>query len=72
MIAEHCKYETIHTSSIRSSCYELKYKSTLKEFKVKELLQDTLPTYFIYTDIEQVLKIDCLSLITKKWFIKGI
>jgi hypothetical protein len=71
MIAEHCKYETIHTSSIRSSCYELKYKSTLKEFKLEELLKDTLPTYFIYKDIEQVLKIDCQSIITDE-FIKGI
>jgi hypothetical protein len=50
----------------------LKYKSTFKEFKVEELLQDTLPTYFIYRDIEQVLKIDCQSFITDEKFIEGI
>jgi hypothetical protein len=35
-------------------------------------LQDTLPTYFNDRDIEQVLKIDCQSLITDEWFIKHI
>jgi hypothetical protein len=44
----------------------LKYKSTFKEFKLEELMQDTLPIYFNYRDIEQILKIDCLSLITEE------
>jgi hypothetical protein len=72
MIAESYKYETIHTSSIRSSCYELIYISKLKEFKVEELLQDTLPIYFNERNIEQVLKIDCQSIITDEKFIQCI
>ena len=52
--SESAKYETIHTSLMRSSISSksLKYLATFKEFKVEELLQDTLPDYFIYTDIE--------------------
>ena len=41
-----------------------RYFSEFKEFKVEDLLGDTLPDYFIYTDIEQILKIDVLSLLT--------
>ena len=41
-----------------------KYFSEFKEFKVEDLLGDTLPSYFIYTDIEQILKIDVQSLLT--------
>ena len=29
-----------------------KYFSGFKEFKIEDLLGDTLPSYFIYTDIE--------------------
>ncbi len=29
-----------------------KYFSEFKEFKIEDLLGDTLPDYFIYTDIE--------------------
>ena len=52
--SESNKYETIHTSLMRSSISSksLKYLGTFKEFKIEELLQDTLPVYFIYTDIE--------------------
>ena len=41
-----------------------KYFSEFKEFKIEDLLGDTLPRYFIYTDIEQILKIDVQSLLT--------
>ncbi len=51
-------------SSISSK--SLKYLATFQEFKVEELLQDTLPIYFNDRDFEQVLKIDCQSLITEK------
>ncbi len=43
-----------------------RYFSTFKEFKIEDLLGDTLPSYFIYSDIEQILKIDVQSLLNNK------
>jgi hypothetical protein len=37
---------------MRSGSLYAKYYGTFKEFKIEELLKDTLPDYFIYTDIE--------------------
>ncbi len=31
---------------------------------IEELIQDTLPEYFNNDDIEQIIKIDCLSFMT--------
>jgi hypothetical protein len=36
----------------RGGSFSPKYYATFKEFKVEELLQDTLPKYFKHTDIE--------------------
>ncbi len=41
-----------------------RYFSEFKEFKIEDLLGDTRPSYFIQTDIEQILKIDVQSLLT--------
>jgi hypothetical protein len=37
---------------MRSGSMPGKYYGTFKEFTVEELLQDPLPVYFIYTEIE--------------------
>jgi hypothetical protein len=37
---------------MRSGSYSGKYFRTFKEIKVEELLGDTLPDYFIYTERE--------------------
>jgi hypothetical protein len=37
---------------MRSGSESGKYIRTIKEFKLEELLQDTLPNYFINTNIE--------------------
>jgi hypothetical protein len=40
------------------------YFSKFKECKIEDLLGDTLPTYLINPDIEYILKIDVVSLLT--------
>jgi hypothetical protein len=49
---------------MRSGAKVLKYIAEFKEFDLEELIQDSLPEYFSINDIEQILKIDCQSLLT--------
>ncbi len=44
--------DTIHISTTRGGSMFSRYFSEFKEFKIEDLLGDTLPSYFIYTDIE--------------------
>lgn len=48
---------------MRSGPKTLKYSAEFKEFKIEELLEETVPDYFKNESIEQIVKIDIRSFI---------